>query len=66
MSMKACACIFKSVSVVMNVTVTSPHTACVRQRNALADAACLTHWAEMQLSELCSLHRTTESAENKL
>lgn len=52
MCIKACACIFKSVSVVMNVTVTSLHTACVRQRNALADAACLTHWAEMQLSEL--------------
>lgn len=34
----------------MNVTVTVPHTVSVRQRNALADAECLTLWAQMQLS----------------
>lgn len=44
--LKACTCIFKSVSVVVNVTVTVPHTVSVRQRNALADAECLTLWAQ--------------------
>lgn len=51
MCVQGCTCVFKCVSVVMNVTVTVPHTARVRQRNAESITRC----AQMQCSTSCRL-----------